>query len=99
MVSATHKRFYNRRLETAHSEEVRLRRRNAKFLSRMDQIVHSNIEMSNKCFLVIDFQSETYVGSIICRDRSFCAQISDLLRDHIGRSIKEIGDLDLSSIL
>jgi len=58
--------------------------------------VHSNTEMSNKCFLVIDFQSKTYVGSILCRDHSFCTQISDLLRDHIGRPIKEIGDLDLS---
>ena len=60
------------------------------------EYVHSNTEMSNRCFLVIDFQSKTYVGSILCRDHSFCTQISDFLRDHIGRPIKEIGDLDLS---
>jgi hypothetical protein len=53
--------------------------------------VHSNTEMSNKCFLVIDFQSKTYVGSILCRDHSFCTQISDLLRDHIGRPIIAAG--------
>ncbi len=60
--------------------------------------VHSNSELS-KCFLVIDYQSETYVGCILCRDHAFCNQISHLLRDHVGRPIKEIGDLDLSSTL
>jgi hypothetical protein len=61
--------------------------------------VHSNSLMSNKCFLVIDFQDEAYIGSLIFKDHSFCDQISRLLRDHIGRSIKDIGDLDLSSTL
>ena len=61
--------------------------------------VHSNTEMSNKCFLVIDFQHEAYIGSLIFKDHSFCDQITRLLRDHIGRSIKDIGDLDLSSTL
>ena len=61
--------------------------------------VHSNSLMSNKCFLIIDFQDEAYIGSLIFKDHSFCDQISHLLRDHIGRSIKDIGDLDLSSTL
>jgi len=61
--------------------------------------VHSNSLMSNKCFLVIDFQNEAYIGSLIFKDHAFCGQISNLLRDHVGRSIKEIGDLDLSSTL
>jgi len=55
--------------------------------------------MSNKCFLVIDFHDEAYIGSLIFKDHSFCDQISRLLRDHIGRSIKDVGDLDLSSTL
>ena len=61
--------------------------------------VHSNSLMSNKCFLVIYFQEEAYIGSLIFKDHAFCGQISNLLRDHVGRSIKEIGDLDLSSTL
>jgi hypothetical protein len=61
--------------------------------------VHSNSLMSNKCFLVIDFQDEAYIGSLIFKDHSFCGHISHLLRDHIGRSIKDIGDLDVSYLL
>jgi hypothetical protein len=61
--------------------------------------VHSNSLRSNKCFLVIDFQEEAYIGSLIFKDHSFCGQISRLLRDHVGRLIKEIGDLDVSHLL
>ncbi len=61
--------------------------------------VHASTDMSNKCYLVISYQSERYTGCILCRDHSFCAQIAHLLRDHVGRSIKDIGDLDLSYTL
>ena len=61
--------------------------------------VHSNSLMSNKCFLVIDFQHDAYIGSLIFKDHAFCGQISNLLRDQVGRPIKEIGDIDLSSTL
>jgi len=57
--------------------------------------VYSNRRVANKCFLVIDYQERTYVGSLACADRSFCLEISDLLRNHIGRSLEQIGDLDL----
>ena len=61
--------------------------------------VHYNTIMSNKCFLVIDFQAESYIGSLIFKDHSFCKQISHVLVDHIGRPIKDIGDLDVSHLL
>jgi hypothetical protein len=61
--------------------------------------VHYNTIMSNKCFLVIDFQAESYIGSLIFKDHSLCKQISILLVDHIGRPIKDIGDLDVSHLL
>ncbi len=61
--------------------------------------VHSNSLMSNKCFLVIDFQEEAYIGSLIFKDHAFCGQISNLLRDHVGWPIKDIGDLDMSYLL
>jgi hypothetical protein len=61
--------------------------------------LHSNSLMSNKCFLVIDFQEEAYIGSLIFKDHAFCDQISNLLRDQVGRPIKEIGDLDVSHLL
>jgi hypothetical protein len=51
---------------------------------------------SNKCFLVIDYQSESYTGCITCLTQSFCTQLTHFLRGHIGRSIEDIGDLHLS---
>jgi len=61
--------------------------------------VHSNSLMSNKCFLIIDFEAQVYIGSLLFKDHAFCGQISNLLREHVGRPIKEIGDLDVSHLL
>lgn len=61
--------------------------------------VHSNSLMSNKCFLIMEFQAENYIGTLIFKDHAFCAQISNLLRNHVGRPIKDIGDLDVSYTL
>jgi hypothetical protein len=52
---------------------------------------------SNKCFLVIDYQFQSYMGCITCPTRSFCTQLTHFLRGHIGRSIKDIGDLRVRS--
>jgi len=61
--------------------------------------VHSNSLMSNKCFLVIDLEEKTYIGSLIFKDHAFCGQISNLLREQVGCPIEEIGDLDVSHLL
>jgi hypothetical protein len=60
---------------------------------------HSNSLMSNKCFLVIDFQEEAYIGRLIFNDHPFCGQISNLLRAYIGRPMKEVGDMDVSHLV
>jgi hypothetical protein len=58
--------------------------------------VYYDAGTSTKCFLVIDYQSQSYTGCITCLTRSFCTQLTHFLRDHIGRSIEDIGDLDVS---
>ena len=55
--------------------------------------------IANKCFLVIDYQSTTYTGCLICQDPSLSKQIAHVLCTQMGRSIEEIGDLDLSFTL
>ena len=47
----------------------------------------------NKCFLLIEHEGEYFMGSLIF---DAGCQIADLLLKHIGHSIKEIGDLDVS---
>jgi hypothetical protein len=61
--------------------------------------VHSNPQVSDKCYLVMDYEGETYVGTLIFENHAFCTQVGDLLGLHLKRPIKDIGDLDLSYTL
>jgi hypothetical protein len=60
-------------------------------------IVHELLD--NKIFLFILFQSFRYMGFMSFDDITFCSHICTLLKANIGCSIKEIGNLDLSSTL
>jgi hypothetical protein len=46
-------------------------------------------------FLFIDYQHSRYVGLMSFDDSISCQKIYDLLKPNTGRSIKEIGDLEL----
>jgi hypothetical protein len=59
--------------------------------------VYYDAGKSNKCFLIIDYHLQSYTGCVNSPSKSFCTQLTYLLREHIGRSIEEIGDLDVSS--
>jgi len=49
-----------------------------------------------RCFLYMELEGRTYTGALLFDDAVFCEQIFDLLETCVGRSIKEIGDLDVS---
>ena len=53
----------------------------------------------NKCFLIMTHEGGGYVGALLFDDGSFCQQIGKILETYTGRTIKEIGDLDLSHLL
>lgn len=61
--------------------------------------IHDVNQTSKKFYLVIEYEKEHYVGTLFFDDPTFCHQIADLLRRHIGVPIEEIGDLDVSHIL
>jgi len=61
--------------------------------------VYSNPESSTRCFLIIEHDNKAYVGTLLFSDKAFCQQVSVLLRLNLEKSIKEIGDLDVSSTL
>jgi hypothetical protein len=56
-------------------------------------------ESDNTCFLVTMHDGGGYVGSLLFDDRAFCQQLGRILETCTGRTIKEIGDLDLSHLL
>ena len=51
---------------------------------------------ARRCFLVIEHEGERYVGALLFDDQIFCWLVLRLLRSHIGWSIEDLGDLDLS---
>ena len=55
--------------------------------------------METKIFIFIDYNGLRYMGLLAFDDPKFCAAINTLLNSHIGLSIKEIGDLDVSFTL
>jgi hypothetical protein len=50
---------------------------------------------SRKCYLVIEYENEHYTGTLLFDDARSCRQVTQFLQHHRGRSIKEIGDLDI----
>ncbi len=53
----------------------------------------------DRLFLRMEIKSHRYMGCLAFNNHVFCRQLYILLQDHIGKSIKEIGDLDLSYTL
>lgn len=51
--------------------------------------------LSNKCFLVIEHKNEHYNATLSFDDARFFLHVCHLLKNRVGRPIKEIGDLDL----
>jgi hypothetical protein len=51
---------------------------------------------SRKCYVVIEDENENYTGTLVFDNARLCRQVADVLQQHLGRSIKEIGDLEVS---
>lgn len=54
---------------------------------------------STQCCLLIDYENQSFGGALLFDNPIFCNQICRLLEANVGRSLKEIGDLDLSFTL
>jgi hypothetical protein len=51
---------------------------------------------SSRCDLIVQYENEDYTGTLLFDEPKFCHQLAALLRQHIGKSIKEIGDSEVS---
>jgi hypothetical protein len=61
--------------------------------------VSMNKLIPNKVFLAMEHLAERYITVLAFDDDPFANQLYRLLLNNIGRSIKDIGDLDLSHTL
>jgi len=62
-------------------------------------VLPSNIEPADRCFLYMDFDEASYIGCLLIDNTAFCRQIVELLLSNRNKTIAEVGSLDLSSTL
>jgi len=62
----------------------------------LKDVMYSSIEPYEKCFLTMEHEGRKYIGTLLVGDPVFCREIYALLMEHRGKSIQEIGDVDLS---
>jgi hypothetical protein len=61
--------------------------------------VSGNRVVPDMCFLYIEHDGESYCGALILDNAAFCSHLIPFLQQQIGKSISEIGDLDVSELL
>ncbi len=53
----------------------------------------------NRIFLFIEHEDRSYLGCLMMEDHAFCQQLGTLLQSQCGRTVAEIGSLDLGATL
>jgi hypothetical protein len=59
-------------------------------------VLRSHTEPHDRCFLVMEHCGAEYVGTLLLNDPGFCREIFEVLLQNVGKTIPEIGDIDLS---
>jgi hypothetical protein len=62
-------------------------------------VLRSHIEPNDRCFLVMEHCGAEYVGTLFLNDLIFCREIFEVLLRNVGKTILEIGDIDLHNTL
>lgn len=65
----------------------------------LKEVTLSSAAPRDLCLLAIEDEGAEYMGTLPIEDASFCRAIYRILLKHLGRSIKEIGDIDLGYTL
>ena len=55
----------------------------------------SSVKPSTRCYVIMEHAGAEYMGDISVSDAAFCSKIYAVLRRHCGKTIQEIGDIDL----
>ena len=64
----------------------------------LTNVALSNINPITTCYLTVQFENEPYMGTLLCKGPVVCRTMYQILQEHIGKPIKEIGDVDLPYI-
>ena len=77
---------------------ARIARRNGE-VGFLTDVILSNIDPPNTCFLVMQHMGAEYIGCLSFEDSAFCREIYRVLSGYCGSPIDEIGDIDISFAL
>jgi hypothetical protein len=58
-----------------------------------------SVKPFNRIYVFIEYRNSSYVGLLPFDDPEACRQIGKILREHCGKSLKEVGDIDLSHFI
>ena len=65
----------------------------------LKEVMLSTIQPCSMCFLIMEHEGAEYVGVLKFGNSSLCRAIHDLLVKHCNRPIREVGDIDLSTLV
>jgi hypothetical protein len=62
-------------------------------------VLRPHVQPHDRCFLIMEHCGAEYVGALLLNDPAFCQEIFEELIQHRGKTIQEIGDIDLTYTL
>ena len=65
----------------------------------LKQVQPYSIQPPDRFYLIMEYGGAEYLGVLLVEDYALCQQLFNMLAQHWGKTIREIGDIDLSAIL
>lgn len=58
-----------------------------------------NEHLPDRLFLTMEHEGGLYMGALVVKDKALCVQLCEFLENRTGRTIKEIGNLEINFLL
>jgi hypothetical protein len=65
----------------------------------LKDVIPSFITPYDRCFLIMEHRGTEYVGVLLISDTAFCREIFRVLLQNRGKTMQEIGSIDLAHTL
>ena len=63
---------------------------------KLRAVTLSRLDPPTACYVEVDFQSSTYMATVVFEESGFCRRTYEILLANIGKPMSEIGDLEFS---
>ena len=65
----------------------------------LKDVIPSFIAPYDRCFLIMEHRGAEYIGPLLLSDTAFCREIVEVLLQNRGKTMQEIGSIDLAHTL